>query len=94
MTDDQADQTAADWATIWRSEWAAMALDRELAETLQRVAANALAGRASPNAPGCAGAEPPPRPASVADAPGAARDIADLQARVAELERRLAATGP
>lgn len=98
MTSDRADLSAADWITIWQSEWAALATDREVQEGWQR-AADAWAAAAAAciklagadAAPGCARPEPPPRPPAAADA-SAARDadMSALLARVDELERRLA----
>ena len=94
---------AADWITIWQSEWAAAAVDREVQEAWLRVAAQA--GAAPPPqapgdaAPGSARPVPPARASAAADAPDARdaasaslRDaaIADLLDRVAELERRAA----
>jgi len=86
---------AADWATIWQSEWAAIAMDREVQETWRRMTASwavqADADRQSPPADAAARSArpvPPPRAPAADDAPDA-RDvaIASLLDRVAELER-------
>ena len=93
---------AADWITIWQSEWAAAAVDREVREAWMRAAAQA--GASLPQAPGdpaSGPARPVPaaRASTAADAPDARgaggaslRDaaIADLRDRVAALERRAA----
>jgi hypothetical protein len=101
---------AANWITIWQSEWAAVAVDREVQEAWLRAAAQAgvaQAGAVPPlrtpgdAAPGSARPVPPARASAAADAPDprdAARAdirdaaIADLLDRVAELERRAAAS--
>jgi hypothetical protein len=98
---------ARDWITIWQSELAALATDRELHEswirwvTLWAQAAHAatslLPGAAPPHepAPGRAGSAAPAGPAAPVAAPDA-RDatIERLAERVAELERRLAGLLP
>jgi hypothetical protein len=91
---------ARDWITLWQSELAAAAADRELQETwvglaaLWAGAANAVL-QAMPRgggdgAAGWPGAAAPPRPAPAAAAPDP-RDveIERLARRVDELERRL-----
>ena len=97
MTKDPAGPTLlTDWITIWHSEWAALATDRELGEAAQRSAAAwadaAVALTAAADASGLAGAAAPPRPAPAAAAPDP-RDaaLAALGARVEQLERELAA---
>jgi hypothetical protein len=95
-----------DWLTLWRSELAGMAVDRELreswaamtglwAQTMQDAAAAAARAAAAPHEPaGRAGADAPAGPAPAAAAPDPRLDeIEQLNRRVAELERRLAA-GP
>jgi len=64
----QQDCLEQDWATILQSEWAALAVDREVQEGLQR-AATLLARHAATLAPG---ADDPPRPARPDAPPGAA----------------------
>ena len=79
----------ADWATIWQSELAALAVDREGHEAL------AAWGRfwnqiGAPTRDGAAGQARPDAPAGAAaagDAPGAAMELDELRRRVAELER-------
>lgn len=95
---------AADWITIWQSEWAAAGVDREVQEAWLRLAAQAGAPpsqAAGDAAPGPARPAPAARASAAADAPDARdagsaslRDavIADLLDRVAELERRAAAS--
>jgi uncharacterized protein YceH (UPF0502 family) len=90
---------ARDWITIWQSELAALATDRELAEGWVRLvtlwaeaaerATRLLPGAHDPHGP--AGPAAPPRPAAAVAALDA-RDatIERLAERVAELERRLA----
>jgi hypothetical protein len=85
---------ARDWITLVHSELAAMATDREAAETFQALLA-LWAGAAAawiPEAP----RDPAPRPAPAAAAPGAGDAApapggdAALLARIAALERRIA----
>jgi hypothetical protein len=95
-----------EWLTLWRSELAAMAVDRELAEswaamtglgaqTMQEAAAAARAAAAAHEPAGRAGADAPAGPAPAAAAPDPRLDeIEQLNRRVAELEQRLAAIGP
>ena len=99
----------ADWITIWQSEWAAAAVDREVQEAWLQMAVQAgmaqagmaQAGAVPPPqapadaAPGPARPVPPARSPAVDVAPDA-RDaaIAGLLDRVAELERRAAAADP
>lgn len=92
---------AEDWVTIWRSELAAMATDREAAEHLQVALAGWLAASAvmraferdgfadaaGSRARTDAAARPPAAPA----ASDAGDTIAALERRVAELERRITA---
>jgi hypothetical protein len=62
-----------DWVTIWQSEWAAMAVDREMQEGLTAVTDawnTALAARTDGSS-GCAGADAAPGAASTGDAFGA-----------------------
>ncbi|MBC7801507.1 MAG: hypothetical protein H7Z10_12870 [Gemmatimonadaceae bacterium] len=103
MADDTTDLSdtdlAADWITIWQSEWAALVADREVQDAWQRTIA-AWAGQAMlavraqeaiDAAARRARAVSPPGPTPAADAFDARdRVIADLLARVAELERRAA----
>jgi hypothetical protein len=93
---------ARDWITLWQSELAALAVDREAHETWQQMLAlwASLAGalaRAPPRggADGAgahsAGAAAAPRASSAAAAPDARdAEIDRLAGRVGELERRLA----
>jgi hypothetical protein len=90
-----------DWITIWQSELASLATDRELQEGWARMidlwaeaasrAARLMPGLADAS-PGSTGPEPAPRPAPAMAAPDA-RDAAiqRLADRVEELERRLRA---
>jgi hypothetical protein len=92
----------ADWITIWHSELASMATDRELQETWVRLVGlwAQTAERAARLLPAPATYEPTPGPTRTTPPPGAtpavappdARDatINRLAERVAELERRLA----
>jgi hypothetical protein len=98
----------SDWMTIWQSEFAAMAQDREIAESLaattqlwSTLAAATLAARV----PGAGTQEEADAesartgtttgtPAAAA-APGAGGDVVvELERRIAELERRLDALAP
>jgi hypothetical protein len=95
-----------DWQTIWQSELAAMAVDREAASlvasmakswadmaTVMQAAAKGMAdgGKSTDDAAPVAPQRPAPRAAAAADASGAgSAEIAKLHRRVAELERRLA----
>ena len=95
---------ARDWITIWQSELAGLAADREAQETWQKLlalwgeAAWAVLGAAAGAPPqarehpdGSTGTAQPPRTAPAAAAPDA-RDgeIARLGARLDALEQRLA----
>lgn len=65
---------AADWAVILHSEAAALAVDREALEALQRAAARlalqaAILGSTAHDAPGRPRPDAPPGAASLADAP-------------------------
>jgi hypothetical protein len=91
-------ELARDWITIWQSELAAVAVDREAQESWQALLAlwagaagamlQATAWATPDGAPGAAAA---PRAAAAAAAPDAGADAVDrLARRVAELERRLA----
>jgi len=69
---------AADWATILHSEAAALAVDREVLEALQRAAAHlahqaaalgAAWGAVAHDAAGCARPDAPPGATALADAP-------------------------
>ena len=88
-------QLARDWITIWQSEAAALAADREMQEGLQRLAdlwaRVAAAGLAAFDGP--AGRPGPAAPAGAAPAAAAsdAGELARLRERIAELESRLAA---
>src|SRR6185312_8865732 len=90
---------AQDWLTLWQSELAALAVDREAQETWHAVLSLWAAATAQ-----ATGVEHPDRRAGAAAAPGAApaaaapdardaaldrlsRRVADLEARLAELER-------
>jgi hypothetical protein len=97
------DRLAADWVTIWQSELAALAADRESAEHMRAamavwVAATAALRQHDRAAPGsrprgpAAGSDAPSRTASASAASDAGDTIARLEQRVAELERRLAAS--
>ena len=92
---------ARDWITLWQSELAAAAADRELAEGWQQLAAlwagaaaatlQAWPRGAADGAPGGAGTGVTPRPATAAAAPDPRdAEIERLARRIAELERRLA----
>jgi hypothetical protein len=89
-------ELARDWITLWQSELAALAVDREAQESWQTLlavwaAAAAAMLRAMPHDGGRAGAAVAPRPAPVAAAPDAGdAEIERLGRRIAELERRLA----
>ena len=98
------DELARDLAAMWRSEFAAMTVDRELRETwaalLQPWTAAALAMTTardlpSDTPPGSAVATQPPGPASApaASEPGLA-EIDRLRRRVVELEQCLAGLQP
>lgn len=72
---------AADWITIWQSERAAVAVDREVLEMSQRVTAQwaaqaqaALTWLAADAADRCARPLSPPRTPAAADAPDARID--------------------
>ncbi len=85
-----------DWITIWRSEMAGMAQDRELREGVeQSMAAWQAVVQASRDALGGPGPDAAAR-ATAADAASVARDgeIACLTARIDDLERRLAKLEP
>jgi hypothetical protein len=95
-----------EWLTLWRSELAAMAVDRELAEswaamtglwaqTVQDAMAKAARAATHYEPRGGTGADAPAGPAPAAAAPDPRLDeIEQLNRRVAELEQRLAAIGP
>ena len=84
-----------DWATIWQSDLAATALDREVQEGWQALlagwAANFSGNPAGEWGAGAAAAAGSATAAAASLAGGHARDaeLARLAARVAELERRL-----
>ena len=88
------DALAADWITIWQSEWAAAAVDREAQEAWLRmmaqqagaVQAGAVAFPQAPAdaAPGSARPVAPARASSAADAPDA-RDAASASLRDAAI---------
>lgn len=85
---------ARDWRTLWQSELAALAVDREAQEAWQALAklwVGPAGARRNDAATGSAGAATPTRPAPAAAAPDP-RDAAieHLGRRVAELEQRLA----
>ncbi len=89
----------ADWITIWQSEMAALAADREVQEALQRAAdlwaLQAMSARSlrrsAPDDPARrASPDAPARTPSPPDAPGGRDAVLEgLLARIAELERRL-----
>ena len=82
---------ARDWMTIWQSEWAALAVDREVRESIQALLAlwSPVSGRIGPPGGGGPAAAPwPPAAAAASDAGDA--EVGRLTERVAELERRLA----
>lgn len=89
-----------DWMTIWQSEMAALATDREAGEIWARLLApwaSLAAAAASPPAPprepaGSAGAAAPAGAEADRDASaaGLARQLARLHDRMAGLERRIA----
>ena len=106
MTEGQA-RLAADWLTIWHSEAAALAEDRELREAWQRMMSGLAAHGAAfiqaalhhpsgHDPSGGAGSASPPGTPSAGDASVAMAErpdqrdavIADLQRRIAALERR------
>ena len=68
-----------DWVTIWQSEWAAMAVDREALEGLAAAALAwnaAFAPRADGQPPGRAGADAAAGAAPAGAAPGAGKPAA------------------
>ena len=89
-----------DWATIWESELAALAVDREAHEWTQRMVRGWVAQARAMLAAGASGLDAAGGPAGAAATPGAApaaaapdgRDawVGELLDRVAALERRLA----
>jgi hypothetical protein len=89
---------ARDWITLWQSELAAAAADREVQESWQRMAglwagAAAALVQALPRgaADGWSRAAAPPRPAPAAAAPDPRdAEIERLVRRIDALERRLA----
>jgi hypothetical protein len=92
-------ELARDWITLWQSELAALATDREAQETWQTLmalwagAAGAMLQALPRAGHDGAGARPTyaPRPAAAAAAPDPRdAEIERLARRVAELERRLA----
>ena len=63
---------SADWVTIWQSEWAAIAVDREVQENLVAATAMWNIALAGPDRPaGRPGADAPPGTAPAGHAPGA-----------------------
>jgi hypothetical protein len=89
-----------DWVALWQSELTAMAADRELRESwaamvgLWASTATMAPGALKPrhDAAGTAVTAQPPRAAAAAAAPVLGVDeVAGLNHRIAELERRLAA---
>ena len=88
---------ARDWITLWQSELAATAVDREAQETWRAMLA--LWARSAdlllpPSHDGASGstrpdAAPRPAPAAAASEPGVDQ-VAKLERRIAELEARLA----
>jgi pimeloyl-ACP methyl ester carboxylesterase len=89
------DALARDWITLWQTELAALALDREAQEAWRVLlslwpAAAAAFLRAPPDEPAAA---PRPAPAAVPPDAGAA-EVEHLRERLAELERRLAGLEP
>lgn len=102
---ERAEDWTGDWRTIWQSELAALAVDREAHEAVSRLAGQWAApppppaGAAPPDAAppdAVPGADASARPPAAAAAPGPsvaagmAGVIGELGRRVAELERRLA----
>jgi hypothetical protein len=95
------DQLARDWITLWQSEIAALAHDREAAETVSRLAAiwAGLAAswlRASPHDAPAARPAAAPGSAPAAAAPDAGLDavrqlLGELAERLGGIEQRLAA---
>jgi hypothetical protein len=93
-------ELARDWITLWQSELAALAVDREMQEAWRVLlslwagaAAASLAAlpRGMPHEPARTRPADAPRAASPAAAPAAGdAEIERLRGRVAELERRLA----
>src|SRR5271165_6209740 len=97
-------ELARDWVTLWQSELAGGAADREMQETWQRLLAlwagaagallagsfpgGAVHGRSDARRPGTPPAAGPAPAAAASDARDA--EIDRLAQRVAELERRLA----
>ena len=88
-----------DWITIWQSELAALATDRECHEALVAAAqswASLTDGSATRDdgPAGRAGPDAPPRPEAAGPASGAGDDeVARLRRRIAELEHAAAAAG-
>ena len=80
-----------DWITVWQSELAAIATDREMRENWQAAAgawvglASAIMCAPSPSPPPAH--DPAPRSAGTADATGPAAPAAAPDARDAEIER-------
>ncbi len=92
---------AEDWVALWQSELTAMAADRELRESwaamvaLWASATNATFGMMTPRHDQPYGAaftaQPPRAPAAHAAPVPGVDEVANLNRRIAELERRLAA---
>ena len=80
--DDVTEGWAGDWRTIWESELAALAVDREAHEAVSRAAAGWPAD-AAPRT------DAPPRTPAAAAAPGIG-DAAGMADLVEQLERRVA----
>jgi hypothetical protein len=74
----------ADWVTIWQSELAALAVDRESHEI---VAALSGAWAAYDLTGGRPGSDAPPGAPAAGIAPGVGGELDELRRRVAELER-------
>jgi hypothetical protein len=92
---------AEDWVALWQSELTAMAADRELRESwaamvgLWASTATMALGALKPRHDQPAGtaftAQPPRAPAAAAAPLAGVDEVANLNRRIAELERRLAA---
>lgn len=100
MASEDLHDLARDWITLWQSELAALAMDREAQEawfvslSLWVTAAGAVLGGLPRGLAGDSRRDPPataPRPAPAAAAPDVGdAEVERLRERIARLERRLA----